>query len=311
MRNITITTAAVTIGISYPDPVLYLGDNNFVTVVVSRPQTDISVEVGGYSVGYSASTRNVTLELTTMLRRAGLTGSQTFTVTVAGRTFTFTSYVAQGRTDFDRYHASGRKIIIPPSSMGVTTFELLIVQPSTVTVGTSSQIFSSEGIYTFTVPSRRADTVVVRPLNTVEDVAPHGDFFAPDETESVYYDVEVATCLDADIAVVRWVDHDGCKRYLVGKVMSRSQSVERVEFATGLTVPRNAVGMVTKKVQRLLTIGVARASKSLHLEELTDSEEVVMLSPNGETIALIPAFTSADVNFEKEEDVELQFITQS
>lgn len=307
MRTENVTTQALNYTIVYPDELVYRGDTNYIQIAAQRVASlDVEVTIGTYTLHYVATTDNITIDISDTLKVGGFLDRLPITVTVNNNAFTFTSYIVRGCTDGDRYHGSGRSIVLPNF---VSVVELLMLSSNnTVRVGSATSTNNETGVRPFPVTWVGSGVAQVTvPLISLR----YGDYFDPKPSGVQLFNIQRVECHPENGAAIQWYDHDGCKRYLVGKVLRRSETATYTEYAAGLTTIRSVAGAKVKDSRRLLTIGFTQVDKEVHLEEIMDSEEVLLLNPDtGAGLPILPAFTSLETSFSRSQDYVLQFIVK-
>lgn len=303
MRTQTIQQMTVT----YPDYLVFSEDNNFIQLTATSGTAAMVVTLGSYQQVYYGETDTVVMDVSRLFKRYG-TYNAAISMTIyisrtnptASQTLTVSFYVVKGRTLADRYHCSGRKIILPPGS---TSVELLADgEATTITINPVSTTTAA----IMTVPITDSTTIEVQ--NTT--ASPRGWFIDGESTTSVYYEVEIASCTPKNGAFLRWLDTDGCKRFAPCKIMTRGSKIEQINYADGLQTLRTPASRLVSSVQRSIEVGIAQVDPALHLEEIVYSPEILLVCDNGETVTLVPEFTDYTGSVEKIEDITLKFLVQ-
>lgn len=306
MRTQTIQNMTLT----YPDYLVYAGDNNYLTLEASGGTATLSVSIGNNTQSYASESDFVLIDISALIKyNATYNSAITMTIYIArtnpdaSQTITATIYVVRGRTLADRYHASARKILLP---YGSTRVELLCDEASTMTGGTSTVTTLAAQIYQYGI-SGSCNPVVKLDSGTG---VPRGWFNDGEVAYQQRYTVEVLDCLPENGAYLRWYDADGCKRYVAGKIMTRTTSAERVSYFEGYNVLKTLASGLLTGMTRTFDFGIAQVEPELHLEEIVFSPEVVLLDDNGLELQVVPDFGELTVSSKDIEDITLSFIAQ-
>lgn len=295
----------------YPDYLTYSGDNNYVMLKVPSGAATLDVEIGGKRQTYESESDTVVMDVSLMLRANGVYGVVQVDVYVAmsspaySNTYTFTVYYTRGWTLADRYHGSGRRVMLPS---GVTSVDILVVGACTIRGGVSDVTVNEAQIVSY--PVSGSGTVWVeygirRSEGYVND---------PGDATRAYYEVEMYDCQPKGGCVLRWYDADGCVRYVVGKVLSRGQRAESVAYSAigygdALSTLRDKCGRVVTSIGRTIEVGVAQADEALHLEEMLFSPEV-SLRASDEWVPIVPDYESVTTSMTDATDVVLKMKIQ-
>lgn len=297
----------------YPDNLVYGGDVNYVMLKAPSQMSGalLSVTIDGKTQEYESEGNTVIVDISLLLKRVGLYGQMSVHTYVASispaysNTFDFTIYYTRGVTLADRYHGSGRKVILPS---GITGVDILAVGACTVSGGGASQAVSAAQIVSYPVSASGAVTVhygIRRGEGYVND---------PGDASEAVYEVEVMDCQPKSGCVIRWYDADGCARYLVGKIQTRGTKAGKADYAAvewgeDLSVLRNGCGRIVTAIERTIEVGVAQVSEAMHLEEILYSPEVAMQTVDG-WLPIVPDYDSVATSMSETNDVVLKFKVQ-
>lgn len=297
----------------YPDYLVYGGDVNYVMLKVPSHFSGalLSVTVDGKVQSYESEGNTVIVDISLLLKRVGQYGQisvHTYVMSVSpaySNTFDFTIYYTRGVTLADRYHGSGRRVVLPS---GITGVDILAVGACTISGGGASQAVSAAQIVSYPVSASGPVTVhyaIRRGEGYVND---------PGEASEAVYDVEVYDCQPKSGCVIRWYDADGCARYLVGKIQTRGTKAGKVDYAAvewgeDLSILRNGCGRIVTAIERTIEVGVAQVSEAMHLEEILYSPEVALQTADG-WLPIVPDYDSAATSMTETSDIILKFKVQ-
>lgn len=307
----TETHGGVTI--EYPDYLMYIGDDNLVTAYKSGVTVQLGVAVGATwnnnGVYYESDLGAVTINISQLLRAQATTGGVvdlTFYIgdkdATYSTTFSASFFLLDGRTCVDRYHGTGH-IVFAPSDGDI---ELPILSDNgKVTAGEYVADNLNAGIYRLSAGNVQGDISEV--VVSCADARQFGYINDPYASSETSYEVRIINCMPNDGVLLTWRDCDGCKRYIVGKIVSRSSNVEQNIFKTSAQNPQRRVA----RMQRNITIGIPQASRDMWLEDIAYSESVAMVNPlTGDEVAIVPNFNDININEKGYQDITLEFIAQ-
>lgn len=297
----------------YPNYLVYGGDVNYVMLKAPSQMSGalLGVTIDGKRQEYESEGNTVIVDISLLLKRVGQYGQMSVHTYVASvspaysNTFDFTIYYTRGVTLADRYHGSGRKVVLPS---GITAVDILAVGACTVSGGGASQAVSAAQIVSYPVSASGPVTVhygIRREEGYVND---------PGDASEAVYEVEVMDCQPVSGCVIRWYDADGCARYLVGKIQTRGTKAGKADYAAvewgeDLSVLRNGCGRIVTAIERTIEVGVAQVSEAMHLEEILYSPEVEMHTVDG-WLPIVPDYDSVATSMSETNDVVLKFKVQ-
>lgn len=283
MRTQTVGQIVVT----YPDFMVYEGDNNFIMIKASGSTlSTLSVSLGNRRAMYSSDTDSVVVEVGSLMRLNDVYGRITLTVYVSrsepafSTTLSLVFYFCHGRTMPTRFHGSSRKIVLP---YGQALYEVPVVASASVTDGTSTNPVADGEITMF----RATDVEHTQAVVTYNTARLLGNYYDAEQTTTATFDVYRHLCeSDGDVAI-GWYDCDGCKRYAVGKVLSRHAAAEGVAYSNGGDVVRHYAEQIVATVSEVLEIGIADVSPDMFLGEIVYSQQVWLQRTGADNIPVV------------------------
>lgn len=297
----------------YPEYLVYGGDVNYVMLKVPSHFSGalLSVTVDGKVQSYESEGNTVIVDISLLLKRVGQYGQisvHTYVASVSpvySNTFDFTIYYTRGVTLADRYHGSGRKVILPSD---ITEVDILAVGACTISGGGTTVTVNDAQI----VPYTMEESGVVDAHYGIR--RGEGYINDPGDASEALYEVEVMDCQPKSGCVIRWYDSDGCARYLVGKIQTRGTKASKADYAAVewgeyLSILRNGCGRIVTAIERTIEVGVAQVSEAMHLEEILYSPEVAMRYTDG-WLPIVPDYDSAVTSMSETNDVVLKFKVQ-
>lgn len=307
MRNEIVSGMKIT----YPDYMVWTGDNNIVMLKVPSGTALLRVTVGTRTQAYASEGDTVVLDISQLLIRNNSYGAVTLGVYAASVNpavsvvRNYTIYLCRGWSLADRYHFSGRKIVTADTSV-----DIAVVDACTISGGTSTVSVASAQIVSYAITGSGVVTV------TYGSKKPQGYKNDPVDSLTTNYEVEVLDCMPEDGVVIGWYDSDGCRRYLAGRVMSRGSKAETEEYrvpelGTDMGTLNGCAGRLVTSIRRTIEVGVAQVDETMHLEELLYSDGVWMINPyDASEIPLAPEFGEMEVDMKNTENVVLKFRVQ-
>ena len=262
MRTQTIGHITVT----YPDRLLYLGDNNYISIYAEESdRTVLQVTVGNKTASYESASNRCVIEIGSLIAAEALSADVTVDVYIArenptySTTLAFDFYVVNGRTVPMRYHGSGKRVIVPLSAK---SFDLPILRAANIVKGetliaspTDSCIYEVEGDSGVYDVKYGSDIVF-------------GDFYNPVVTRTANFEVEFEECREQNAVAVGWYDIDGCRRYAIGRVVNRQRSGDGIMYNSDLEIVRH-----TPNVAESITVAFGDI-RALAIDEMAFSERV-------------------------------------
>lgn len=280
----------------YPDQFCKAYDYNRCELLCSDRSTwtELTVTIGAKSLSYrSQGGSNIIIDMTTLLRTLD-TGAVTFSMmgvrryTSGGVSYsqtiskTDTLYIVKGRTLADWLSCSGHKVY------GLA--EIGSVEIPLLAAAYIDGIASPLGINEI---SMRGGGMV--PIRYADDTYHFGSVYDFSEQDTAF-DVEMIDCVPTDGCVLEWVDSDGCRRYIVAKIVANETTAESVGFNPSQDQRPTAKRLVTG-TRRQITLYLHDVEPSVRLHEVTFSPDIRI--GNGtihgdEAMAVIPAFENIE-----------------
>lgn len=297
----------------YPEYLVYGGDVNYVMLKVPSHFSGalLSVTVDGKVQSYESEGNTVIVDISLLLKRVGQYGQISVHTYVASaspvysNTFDFTIYYTRGVTLADRYHGSGRKVILPS---GIAAVDILALGACTISGGDATESVLNAQIVSYPVSTSGQVDVIYGAVRN-EGYANDGE-----TTKEFAYIIEMVDCQPKSGCVIRWYDSDGCARYLVGKIQTRGTKASKADYAAvewgeDLSILRNGCGRIVTAIERTIEVGVAQVSEAMHLEEILYSPEVALQTADG-WLPIIPDYDNAATSMSEANDVVLKFKVQ-
>ena len=297
----------------YHNYLVYGGDVNYVMLKVPSHFSGalLSVTIDGKMQSYESEGNTVIVDISLLLKRVGQYGQISVHTYVASaspaysNTFDFTIYYTRGVTLADRYHGSGRKVILPS---GIAAVDILALGACTISGGDATESVLNAQIVSYPVSTSGQVDVIYGAVRN-EGYANDGE-----TTKEFAYIIETVDCQPKSGCVIRWYDSDGCARYLVGKIQTRGTKASKADYAAvewgeDLSILRNGCGRIVTAIERTIEVGVAQVSEAVHLEEMLYSPEVAMRYADG-WLPIVPDYDSAATSMSEVNDVVLKFKVQ-
>lgn len=287
MRTYTIGQLTIT----YPDVMIYDGDNNVVSVTAEGSDaTVVGATIDGDQAIYSSESEYCCIEIGSLLKKGGHYGSVTVTI-YASRSnpaystpYDVTFFFCHGRTVPSRYHGSPRRVILPASAENV---EIPVMGAGGITLGGNTQIISEACIAEVSLAGLgEQETAQVEVHYRAKRAL--GNFETAEDTQEADFELEIVRCLRSGEVFVGWYDIDGCKRYAVGRVLSRRSASDSISYTPGMSIVRHEPNAIAANANEVLELGISGVDSALRLGELAWSDEVWLLNEGtGETIPVI------------------------
>ena len=284
------------IKVTYPDYLIYRGDDIYVRAQkVSLPAVSnvmLRITIGGETLVCDTPTGDVYINIYSLLRKVNASGVVTATFYIAttdpvfSTSFTDTFYVANGWTMADRAHGSGHPIYVPEGEK----VDVLCLGACSVIYGEDSDVIASAQVAKVDTAGWTAERII--------------EVKYSDNSE--FFEVRFIKCLPADGATFRWIDSDGCERYIVGRILSRSYTSQSDEYPKALTSEpaRNVYGRLAS-----IEVGFEQVGKAVRFEEIVYSPEIFVTEADGAEYNVVPAFDSVRMPSKGENDMILTFKT--
>lgn len=271
---------------TYPDYLTYEGDNNVVMLTAGDSKlTILEVTVGSRRATYSSNGTEVAVEIGSMLTANGVYGSVSVEIYVSrskpafSTVFTEDFFFLRGRTMPTRYHGSGRRIIVP---YGVKVVEVPVMAEARVYNGSTY------------IDVDKAKLAAVKVTAATKQISVKyqkpqlfGDIDSVERASEVVFDVVRMDCVGDGEIVIVWHDTDGCTRYVVGRILSRRQSSEGIEYRHGDDIVNSHARRHVVSVSEVLEVGIKGVTSDMYLGEITMSENVWILAQNGDTVPVV------------------------
>lgn len=293
MRTQTYSGVKVT----YPDYLIYRGDDNYVRAqkllhLENNSEVMLRITIGGETLECDTPTGDVYINIYSLLRKVNASGVVTATFYIAttdpvySTSFTDTFYVANGWTMADRAHGSGHPVYVSEG----WKVDVLCLDACSVIYGEDFDVIASAQIVQVDTAGWTAERII--------EVRYSGG--------SELFEVRFIKCLPADGALFRWIDSDGCERYMAGRIISRSYTSQSDEYPKALTSEpaRNIHGRLAS-----IEVGFEQIGKAVRFEEIVFSPEIHVTEADGTEYNVVPAFDSVRMPSKGENDMILTFKT--
>lgn len=295
MRTQTIGHITVT----YPDRMLYLGDNNYISIYAEdSDRTVLDVTVGNKTASYESASNRCVVEIGSLIAAESLSADITVDVYIArenptySTTLVFDFYVVNGRTVPTRYHGSGKRVIVP---LAAKSFDLPILRAANIVKGetliaspTNGCIYEVEG-----------DSGVYDVKYGVDIV--FGDFYNPIVARTASFEIEFEECREQNAVAVGWYDIDGCKRYAIGRVVNRQRSGDGIMYNSDLDIVRHTPQRKLTNVAESVTVAFGDI-RALAIDEMAFSERVWFEDADGTEL---PVVLDGAISIDKRENQQL------
>lgn len=306
MRTQTIGHITVT----YPDRLLYLGDNNYISIYAEESdRTVLDVTVGNKTASYESASDRCVIEIGSLIAAEALSADITVNVYISRENpaystiLAFDFYVVNGRTLLTRYHGSGKRVIVPlaaksfdlPTLRAAKSFDLPILRAANIVKGetliaspTDSCIYEvkgNSGIYDI-----KYGTDIV-----------FGDFYNSVVAKTASFEVEFEECRELNAVAVGWYDIDGCKRYAIGRVVNRQRSGDGIMYNSDLDIVRHTPRRKLTNVAESVTVAFGDI-RALAIDEMAFSERVWFEDVDG---AEFPVVLDGAISIDKRENQQL------
>lgn len=318
MRNQLI---AGRVAFNYPDECAFINDRNTFTLMNISANNDgvggafTLTNNNGVSAGisYNSEQKNLTFNLLSILKK--MLGSDTYnTVTVTGSVVCgevsanitpFTLKCIDGRTLHSRGHNSERVIYYYDSS-DLHGLELLsmnggVINGFTVQPGITKMDFYQSGDFQIIqVDGDRTMTISV-----VKSSLGGDDGFCIDDDDD---EGGTGGGSNGGVFRVRYVNTDGCHRFLVGKIISRKRSVGYTEWRADELVRHTPGGMVSATTDEI-TVGYPSVDRLSYAEDIMFSPVIEYVNQDGEWQPCILSTKSVNLTDWDSNDIELTYKT--
>lgn len=312
MRTQTVGTVTLT----FPDSFVWAGDKMIMTATGTSDPVALKIVVGyqqSYpkTLEYHSTTTFLAIDIRSTViawceqNNYGNVSIQTKVYENGieqGTIYTTGMTVVHGLTRADRYHGTGEYIQQPTMISPVTQFLAL-----------DAAHFDGTGTLTDPVGKSIVDvTNAAGKCGFKYGVAQLvGDYFNPVTLTTVYNEVEKITCLPDNGVVLKYTNTDGCIRYAVGQVLSRSEKVEMETYTPALSALNTIPSAIQTEKQITLRIGFHDVKKAQHLGDIFFSEHIYIVNPSTlEEREIIPEADGLETEEMRGGDVIIEFIVQ-
>lgn len=301
------------ITVEYPEYLTYIGDDNIVRAYKQGAIVQLGVAVGSSwnnnGVYYESDLGEVTFNISQLLRAQAIAGEEitlTFYIGSRSETYSFvfsqTFYLSRGRSLIGRYNGTGHVVFVPSWD----ALELPVIESGAKVICGNFADYPDVGVYRMSTGDLRGT------LSSVEVTYENEQKFGTVENttfdHSTYFEVHQLSCIPEDCVLLRWIDADGCRRFIVGKLAGKSAEVVQRSYRQSLAgVPARRVS----DVQRVITIGLTQVTADMWLEDIAYSEDVAIVNLTTlDELPLVPNFTEIAINAKGQQDLTLEFIMQ-
>lgn len=302
MRTDTTTNLGYTL--TYPDAIVWGGDDNYIRISGSTNIGKIRVRcypelVGavGHFFDYTPiSQKDVVIHINDLLLAMNAYETLTIVVDVTGlNNYEFTIGYFRGKTLPYRNHGCSRVV----SLTGLSSVQyMLTAAPVTMTWVEVSGIIRREETQVYETPglisiscdkfSEAVPYVTFDYSDASRGGTPQPGIFEP--TEDIVTLTSTNECVNKNRCVVEWYDTDGCVRHAVGLHEGFSTSVGQLEFRkSGLSIIRDTPARKVTDISAEITLTFDAVPKKMYIEEILTSEEVYITSADVSTSRKISA----------------------
>lgn len=302
MRTFTNGTVTVT----SPDAIVFLKDNNILTVTDSTYNVTVAVTVGVTVLQYLGTTTSLTFNLSNAFRLNPSITSFTVSVVSNGTTKNFTipmSQILDGKTLPTRRHASEETILVPQGTTSVQLYtpaacnivssggltDTLSVGRNTKAVGTWGSI-----LYQYSGASFK-----------------YGDF---DEEKSIDANNTMRSvlvkqcCIPEHGIIVQYVNTDGCTRYLIGSLNREATSLDTFDYYRSNTIIKDRPRQMVVGNTMVLTVFVAGVPRNAFAKDIMYCDNITLRnSQNTPLSATLVTAEFTDVADNEYQDISLEF----
>lgn len=308
MRN---QIAAGSCFVLYPEEVVFLNDRNIISL--SSLSAGNNAVGGTFSltngqdtvqISYMSERDNLVFDLYSVLKKLYAGGYQTINVSGSvsignstGNITPFTIQVNEGRTLEDRSHCAERTVYFYDQDQ-LYGYEILTLNGGTVNgvsvnAGVSKHNFNRYSDFTVTVVDGQ-DTrdIQFKYVNI-------GGFGS-------------AGCRGIDSSngyiTIKYVNTDGCTRFLCGKIKSRKRSVGQTEWMDNSLV-RNTPNSILTEFTDEITVVFPECERLAYVEDIMFSQSIYYQNDNGDWKPTIITSKSLTLNNWDQNDIEITFKT--
>ena len=304
MRTLTQGTVKAIV----PDAIVWLGDNNFVTLTdTSDYALQATIVIGSTTLRYLGTTSTLRFNITSALKLNQSISSFTITTRSNNVTNTFTvsmSGIYNGKTLQSHLHASEEHIIIPPNVANVELYSPAAcsiasgIQSDTLTAGKNTKAVASWGSVQYTYPS-----------GTSFNYGSFDNQKAIDSSLLFRAVVVERKCIPEHGVVVKYTNTDGCTRYLVGVIVRSETTREVIDFLRSRNLARNIPSQHIVGNTESYVVQVAGVPRSAFAGDIMFSDTVTLTNNKGRQIHVSLASMEVTDNTNEIQDYEFIFNT--
>ena len=299
---------------TYPEEVVFINDRNIIelTSITAQPSAvggtfSLSNGQDTVQISYNSERPTLTFDLYSVLKALSVGGYQNVTVSGSvgcGDTSTtitpFILSVCIGKTIPSRPHCSERIVYFSDTDQLVGV-EILTLNGGTVNgvsvnAGVSKTNFNRYNDFTVTV----VDGLETRYIQ-FKYVSLGG-----------YADPSGVGCQNTDISkgylTVRYINTDGCIRWISGQIKNRKRGVTQSEWRANELV-RNTPNAITTGYSDEITVVFPQCERLAYVEDIMFSPEIYYINEAGEQQPCIITTKSLTLNDWETNDIEITFKT--
>lgn len=289
--------------VEYPDPIVWLGDNNIISVYTGNTSDNIGARItvqdpqhNTLVLDYWSETNKLTFLLNDTLKNLFNDNLASWNVMVEAyvnnsqaSSFAFTIKVYRGKSFTDRSHASAR-VIYWSDKEELKKLQLFTYEGGTATINnhnyTLNAGITSLNIYNETV----GDTATIHITTTAnEPTTPSylGDMWMNDITPSTAYDItlkRISVCDGYQTLSLYYTDTDGCGRFIAGKITKNVDTAKGKNFYRITDKYRNVPYRHSTETNKTLTVVFPYIDYLAYLTDIMYSENVYTLNYNGDIV---------------------------
>lgn len=301
MRTHNIT--GTTIVIEYPDPIVWLGDNNIVSVHSSNTSDSIGARItiqdpylNVQILDYYSETNKLVFLLNDTLKNLFSDNLSSWNVMVEAyannslaSSFAFSIKVYRGKSFSDRSHASAR-VIYWNDREELKKVQLFTYEGGTATINghnyTLTAGISSINLYNESI-GETATIHITTTANQPSTPSYLGDMWMNNITPSTSYDIKlkyIELC-DGD-AVMRlfYNDTDGCYRFIGGKITKEVDSSKGKNFYRIADKYRNVPYRHTTENSKTLTVVFPYVDYLAYITDIMYCDNLYAVNYNGDLV---------------------------
>ena len=321
----THNIVGTSIVITYPDPLIWLGDNNLVSVSSSNTNDKVGARVTVQNpqhdtlvLDYYSETNKLVFLLNDTLKNLFNDNLALWNVMVEAyannsqaSSFAFTIKVYRGKSFTDRSHASAR-VIYWNDRTELNKLQLFTYEGGTATINGHNYTLNA-GITNLNLSNETIGETATIHISTTanQPTTPMylGDMWMNTLTPSTSYDITLKHISICDgFAAIRlfYNDTDGCLRFIGGKITKEVDAAKGKNYYRITDKYRNVPYRMTNETSKTLTVAYADIDNLAYLTDIMYSEEVWAVNYNGELVPVTITtnkLTSKDIINDYEIDV--------